>query len=131
DLVQRHLNYFPDLERGAEALADDAHLGDPDTTFVNLSAYLQRRHGVVVRIETIGTMQGALRRFDADTGVLSLSEVLRRGSRHFQLAHQVGLLTQRPVLDRIAADSLLTTDESRALSRVALANYFASALLMP
>jgi predicted transcriptional regulator len=35
------------------------------------------------------------------------------------------------VLDRIAADPMLTSAESRALCRVALANYFASAVLMP
>lgn len=131
DLLQRHLNYFPELERGAEALAHDANLDNPDTTFANLTAYLHHNHGVTVRIEKIDAMQSALRRFDPETGVLSLSELLRRGSRNFQLAHQVGLLTQRPVLDRIAADPMLTTDESRALCRVALSNYFASALLMP
>jgi predicted transcriptional regulator/transcriptional regulator with XRE-family HTH domain len=131
DLLQRHLNYFPDLEWGAEALARDAKLDNPDTTFANITAYLRQHHGVTVRIEKIGGMHSALRRFDPETGVLSLSEVLRRGSRNFQLAHQVGLLTQRLVLDRHAADPMLTTDESRALCRVALANYFASALLMP
>ena len=41
------------------------------------------------------------------------------------------MLTQRHVLDRIATDPVLTTPESRALCRVALANYFASAVLMP
>jgi predicted transcriptional regulator/transcriptional regulator with XRE-family HTH domain len=131
DLIQRHLNYFPDLERGAEELASEANLDNADTTFANLAEYLQRTHGVTVRIEKVGVMQSALRRFDPATGVLSLSEVLRRGSRNFQLAHQIGLLTQRPVLDRIAADSILSTDEARALCRVALANYFASAVLMP
>lgn len=131
DLLQRHSNYFPDLETGAEALARDAHLEDRDMLFSGLAVYLERTHGVHVRIERASVMQGALRRFDAKTGVLSLSEVLRRGSRNFQLAHQVGLLTQGAVLDRIAADPLLTTDEARALSRVALASYFASAVLMP
>jgi predicted transcriptional regulator len=35
------------------------------------------------------------------------------------------------VLDRLVRDEQLTTPESRALARVALANYFAAALLMP
>jgi predicted transcriptional regulator len=63
--------------------------------------------------------------------VLYLSEVLRRGSRNFQLAYQVGLLAQAAALDRIAADPHLTSESSRALARVALANYFAGAVLMP
>jgi predicted transcriptional regulator len=35
------------------------------------------------------------------------------------------------VLDRIVADPILTSDESQALARVALANYFAGAVLIP
>jgi predicted transcriptional regulator len=63
--------------------------------------------------------------------VLSLSEALRRGSRNFQVACQLGLLRESATLDRIANDPLLTTDESRALGRVTLANYFAGAVIMP
>jgi predicted transcriptional regulator len=40
-------------------------------------------------------------------------------------------LSQGPVLDRLTANPLLTTDESRSLARAALANYFAAAVLMP
>lgn len=43
----------------------------------------------------------------------------------------MGLLTQEKTVDRLASDPLLTTPESRALARVALANYFAGAVLMP
>jgi predicted transcriptional regulator/transcriptional regulator with XRE-family HTH domain len=130
DLLQRHMNYFPELEEGAEALARDTSL-ESDSLFTSLAAYLKHAKGVEVRIEHTSAMESALRRYDPDKRILFLSEVLRRGSRNFQLAHQVGLLTQTDVLDRIAADPLLTTDESRALCRVALANYFASAVLMP
>jgi predicted transcriptional regulator/transcriptional regulator with XRE-family HTH domain len=131
DLLQRHGNYFPELEEGAERLAADAQLEDRDNLFNGLAAYLKTRLGYEVRILRASEMGGAVRRFDPQTRVLSLSEVLRRGSRNFQLAHQIGLLTQSAVLDRISGDPLLTTAEARALARIALANYFASALLMP
>jgi predicted transcriptional regulator/DNA-binding XRE family transcriptional regulator len=130
DLLQRHENYFPELEHGAEALVRDAGL-QGDTLFVDLAAYLRRSRGIEVRIGRAGTMRGALRRYEASTRTLWLSEVLRRGSRNFQLAHHVGLLTGSDAFDRIASDPRLTTPESRALCRVALANYFASAVLMP
>jgi predicted transcriptional regulator/DNA-binding XRE family transcriptional regulator len=130
DLLQRHLNYFHEIEAGAEALALSAGL-ESESLFNALATYLKQSKGVEVRIAQAGPMQSALRRFDPEQGVLFLSEVLRRGSRNFQLAYQVGLLTQADVLERIAADPLLTTDESRALCRVALANYYASAVLMP
>jgi hypothetical protein len=76
-------------------------------------------------------MEGAMRRFEPGSGTLWLSELLRRGSRHFQLAHQLGLLTQAAVLDRFAADPHLTSEPARRLARVTLSNYFAGAVLMP
>jgi predicted transcriptional regulator len=66
-----------------------------------------------------------------DKKILTLSELLPTRSRTFQLAHQLALVTQKQAIARILADSRLTTDESRALARVALANYFAGAVMMP
>jgi predicted transcriptional regulator len=48
-----------------------------------------------------------------------------------QLAYQIGLLTQGEALDRLTANPILTSEESRSLARAALANYFAAAVLMP
>src|SRR6266850_1540025 len=130
DLIQRHMNYFPDLEEGAETLWREAGIEGKDL-FQALAQYLEKARGVKVRIEKVGAMHGAIRRFDPARSELLLSEVLRRGSRNFQLAHQVGLLTVPGVLDRIAGDPLLQTGAARALCRVAMANYFAAAILMP
>jgi predicted transcriptional regulator len=76
-------------------------------------------------------MQSAVRSYDPVRKVLSLSEDLRRGGRNFQLAYQIGLLTQGDAIRHLAADPILTTDEVRASCRVALADYFAAAVLMP
>jgi len=130
DLIQDHMNYFPELEHGAEALVRDAKL-DSESLFAGLVRYLKHTSGVEVRVEQTRSMQSAVRSYDPATKVLTLSEVLRRGSRNFQLAYQVGLLTQGHVMDRISQDPLLTSTESRAACRIALANYFASAVLMP
>ncbi len=130
DLIQRHWNHFPELEEGAERLRREARLEGEDL-YQGLVRYLSEAHGVEVRVEKIGAMRGAVRRYDPRARRLLLSEVLRRGSRNLQLAHQIGLLTQSHVLDRLASDPHLTTPESRALCRVALANYFAAAVLMP
>lgn len=130
DLIQRHMNYFPELEDGAARLVRDAGLSTANL-YADLVRYLERGHGVRVQVERTAAMQGAVRRYDPERKVLALSEVLRRGSRNFQLAYQVGLLTQGDALDRAARDARLTSPESRALARVALANYFAAAVLMP
>jgi predicted transcriptional regulator/transcriptional regulator with XRE-family HTH domain len=129
DFIQRHMNHFPELEEGAEALWREARL-DRDYLSTSLVRHLGEL-GVQVRIVRTAEMRGAVRRYDPDSKVLSLSELLRRGSRNFQLAYQIGLLTQAAVLDRAAADAHLTSESSRALARVALANYFAGAVLMP
>jgi hypothetical protein len=129
DLVQRHTNHFPELEEGAEALWRDGQLDRED-----LGTALARRLGAIgveVRIGHAADLAGAIRRFDPAKRILWLSEVLRRGSRHFQLAHQLGLLTQAEALDRHAADPRLSSESSRRLARVALANYFAGAVLLP
>jgi predicted transcriptional regulator/transcriptional regulator with XRE-family HTH domain len=129
DLFQHHGNHFPALEEGADRVWRRANLS-LSTLFEGLVGELRDVAGVEVRIETASAMRGALRRFDPGAKVLMLSEVLRRGSRNFHLAHQLGLLTERDALDRIARDSMLS-DNAVSLARVALANYFAAAVLMP
>lgn len=130
DLIQRHQNHFPELEAEAERLWKDAKL-DSEDLFGALADFLAKRHKIRVRVVTVSEMQAAVRRFDPERRELSISEVLRRGSRNFQLAHQVGLLTCSDTLDLMSRDPSLTSDEARALCRVALANYFAAAVISP
>ncbi|WP_437733875.1 helix-turn-helix domain-containing protein [Sorangium sp. So ce1335] len=130
DLIQRRMNHFPELEEGAEALWREAEL-DADDVYRGLVRYLHATRGIEVRIVRVADERQAMRRYDPDRRVLSISEVLPPRSRRFQLAHQLGLLTQSAAIDRILRDENLTTPESRALARVALANYFAAAILMP
>jgi predicted transcriptional regulator/DNA-binding XRE family transcriptional regulator len=130
DLVQKHNNHFPELERAAEELWTIAGLEKAQIS-AGLSRHLEARYGVQVRIVRHGEAQGVLRRFDPAKKVITLSELLPTRSRSFQIAHQIALLAHRDALDRIASDPLLTSEESRALARVTLANYFAGAVLMP
>jgi predicted transcriptional regulator/DNA-binding XRE family transcriptional regulator len=130
DLIQSRMNYFPELEEGAEELWKKGRL-DPEELYHGLVRYLEKQDGVVVRIARGEAERGVLRRFDAETKILTLSELLPTRSRTFQLAHQIALLTDHARIDRLVAEAHLTTDESRGLARVALANYFAGAVLMP
>lgn len=130
DLLQRAMNYFPTLEAGAERLWKDAKL-DADDLYPGLLAHLERRHRVTVEIARWGAEPGTLRRFDPSRRRLTLSELLPTRSRNFQIASQICLLDQQDALASLTADVGLTTDESRALTNVALANYFAGAVLMP
>lgn len=129
DALQRAGNHFPALERAAETLR--AALSPLDRDPVSALMRWLERTGIAVRIEEAESMGRALRRFEPDRGILRLSEGLSRPSLCFQLAHQVGLLTAGDALDGPVDDAALTSETARALYRVALANYFAAAVMMP
>ncbi|MEZ4443677.1 MAG: short-chain fatty acyl-CoA regulator family protein [Polyangiaceae bacterium] len=128
ELLQRHMNYFPEVEEAAERLWRDADL-DIDRVYSGLVDYLQREHAIEVRVVPAEEGQ-PMRRYDPEKRRITLSEVLPPRSRRFQVAHQTALLTQTEVLDSLGLDDELNS-ESRALRRVVLANYFAAAVLMP
>jgi predicted transcriptional regulator len=123
------MNHFPELEEAAEALWQQAGL-DPEALYSGLLGAFRAR-GVQVRIHWAEEARGVLRRFDPHAKVLSLSELLSPRSRTFQLAHQWALLALGDLLDRLTEDPLLAGPTARAMARVALANYFAAAVLMP
>jgi hypothetical protein len=130
DLIQRHGNFFPELEDGAEALWRTARLQTKNMQH-DLVEYLRAVHGFDVQIVPEQELSNRVRRIDRANQKIYLSEVLAPRSINFQLAHVVGLFEQSEALDRLCGDQLLTSDESRRLGRVALANYFAGAVLMP
>ena len=49
DLIQKHMNYFPELEDGAEELWKKARL-DAEELYPGLVRYLDKQHGIHVRI---------------------------------------------------------------------------------
>jgi predicted transcriptional regulator/DNA-binding XRE family transcriptional regulator len=130
DLIQRHNNYFPEIEETAERLWEVAKLDGAEDVYSGLIHHLKRRHGIEVQVVRAAEGQ-AMRRYDAKRKVIELSEVLAPRSRRFQLAHQLGLIAYGDLFDSLGVDREIGGDESRALARVALANYFASAVVMP
>jgi len=131
DLIQRHSNHFPELERAAEDIWRRADL-ESDDMYAALVRYLGAAHGITVRIVRVADERKAMRRFDPAKKILSISEVLPPRSRRFQVAHQLALLEHGALIERILGDAReLTTGDAHALGRVALANYFAAAIVMP
>ncbi|MBS2022191.1 MAG: DUF2083 domain-containing protein [Deltaproteobacteria bacterium] len=128
DFIQRHNNHFPELEAGAEELWRKGKL-DHDDLFSGLVRQLERAHKVTVKIAR--GERSIVRRYDAERRILTLSELLPTRSRKAQLAHQLCILSHASVIDRLIQDERLTSDSSRSLARIALANYFAGAVLMP
>lgn len=129
DLLQESQNHFPTLEEAAERLAEEAGLERPDA-YPGLVRLLTEA-GIAVEIVPHPGPRAAMRSYDRDARRLYLSEILSTHARNFQIAHQIGLLRLTGEFDRVLEKARLTTPDSFTLARVALANYFAGALLMP
>ncbi|WP_308910804.1 helix-turn-helix domain-containing protein [Pseudokordiimonas caeni] len=130
DWLHDRRNYFPELDEAAESLHTELGL-DRDDPFLLLSARLDEEHGVRVRIMPHEVMPETLRHFDFHRRQLQLSELLDRPARQFQIAFQLALLEQRPLIQRLSEVPTFQTDEAHRVLRISLANYFAAALIMP
>lgn len=130
DFIQESGNYFADIEQEAERIRAEAGL-DRGDLMIGMTAYLEQAFGVRVAVLPPMPGMGSLRRYDPNTRRLEISEMLPRSSRMFQISHQIGLLAASPVFDTLLMEGGLRTPDVRALGRIALANYFASALMMP
>jgi predicted transcriptional regulator/DNA-binding XRE family transcriptional regulator len=132
DVIQHNTNYFPEIEAEAGEVAQRAGIDRADI-YRSLVRYLHDKHAIGVALMPVSRDRGAVRRFDPEARLLSLSETLPPWGRQFQVAHQIGLIEAQRSIDAILQRSmnLLTAPDSVKLCRIALANYFAAALLMP
>lgn len=130
DFIQENSNHFPDIEEEAERVRRDARL-DARDPFNAMTDYMQTAYGIRVAVLPPAPQAEAARRFDPALRTLEISERLARHSRTFQLAHQLGLVAAGSIFDMLLNEGGLTSGETRALGKVALANYFAAALIMP
>jgi Predicted transcriptional regulator len=129
DYFHAKSNFIAELDAEAEALHQA--LDGRDDLLPSLRAHLRDRHGIRVSVVPVHAMADAQRRFDRHSRRLFLSELLPMPSRVFQAAVQVALEEHGALLDRLAAEARLRTDDARRLCRIGLANYFAGALMMP
>lgn len=113
-------NYIDAIDRAAERLA--THL-DP----VDAAKTVLRDHGITVS----ETATGPLRHYDHATRVLKLSSQADSATRRFQILHQLALITQDPLLEATLDLARFQSDDSRAVAKIGLANYFAGAALLP
>ena len=130
DFINSRNNHFPDLDDAAERLYANAGIG-AEEPYVALRTALRDMHGVSTRIAPADLMPHELRRYDRHRQTIFLSELLDQPGRSFQLAYQLGYFEQSRAIEDIVEASGLDSEEAQRLCRVALANYFAAALLMP
>lgn len=128
--LQANRNHFPAIDAAAERIAGE--LSADGTSLIDaLAARFAGRHRYKVRILPDEVMTGAYRRLNRHAGELALSERLDNASRVFQLALQLSLIELQGALDQTVNAARFTSDGGRRLSRAALANYAAAAIMMP
>ena len=128
--IHQNKNYFPTLDAAAEGLSKELGLAKTEI-HAALTNRLKEKHDISVRIVPVDIMPQMLRYFDRHSKRINLSELLRQSGRRFQLAFQIGMLEQRPLIDDIVKSAGLPSREAEGLMRTSLANYFAAATLMP
>lgn len=130
DLLEERNNHFPELEEAATELWKSARLSNSDLQ-ARLTRHLEETFDVRIDVVPSKEIDGAARIFDTSKKKLRVSETLPFSSHVFQLAHQIGLLTLDSLFMSRIEHADLSTEDSRALAKVALANYFAGAVMMP
>ena len=130
DFLHANRNHFPVLEAAAEALWKDNSLA-LENLYQGLMQVLAKRFAVTVDVQPAEAMDNTLREYRPMERVLRISEMLPLASRIFQLASQIALIGCEDELAGLMANGKFTSRESELLTRTALANYFAAAVMMP
>ncbi len=130
DLFYDQHNHFPVLDELAESLFEEYALTVGNTE-PGISALLRVRHKTEIA-ELDGEQAANFeRRYVPAERKLELSPMLSPGQRAFQLATHLAFMEAGEQLRAIVAEAGLSSDETRELAMIGLANYFAGALVLP
>ncbi|HZI09970.1 MAG TPA: short-chain fatty acyl-CoA regulator family protein, partial [Myxococcus sp.] len=132
DFLEKHRNYFPELEEHAEALRRDVSM-ERQLTSGQLIRLLEQRFGYRVLFDSAPSGSSVVRRLDPEEQTLTLSPDLTEQPLKFQIAASIGLLVmdREKLVDRIVGAARTRHAETQRLIKVNLANYFAGALMLP
>jgi predicted transcriptional regulator/transcriptional regulator with XRE-family HTH domain len=129
DYFYQRQNYLHELDTAAEDLTARVrmHGGELRT---ELSRRLIEVHGVRI-VRRIDLGDTVLHRYHPASKTLEISTHLSAGQRAFKMAAELAYLEVGDLIDTMVADGKFTSDESRRLARLGLANYFAAATVLP
>lgn len=130
DWVQSHLNYFDQLDRAAESLFM-AKGFQSLTLREDLRRHLFEAHGISVNTATGLLAEGVFWRLNRKTKELYVAADAASESEIFWLAHVIGQLEQNELMAMELRRQNFSSEEAKGLARIALANYFAGALMLP
>jgi XRE family transcriptional regulator, fatty acid utilization regulator len=129
DYFYQRQNYLHELDTAAEDLTIRMRMHRSE-----LAAELARRltevHGIHI-IRRIDLGDTVLHRFDPQIKTMEISHQLSAGQQVFKMAAELAYLEFGELIDQLVDGGKFTSDESRTLARLGLANYFAAATVLP
>ncbi len=120
-------NYVHNIDIAAENLSHNISKDGRISTAENLIQQLSSRYAISIGDD----LEGRLRDYDPEMRHLSIDRTQPSETQRFQLAHQLVSLALADEIQQVVADAGLRSPASRQLLFLGLANYAASALLMP
>jgi predicted transcriptional regulator/DNA-binding XRE family transcriptional regulator len=130
DFFYRRNNHFESLDQAAEQLFENQRFSLTEL-LSNLVDYLKSNHGIQVKTAESEEMEHLQKCYKPALRILYLARTASSCRKAFHIAHQIGLLVYRDLLEKELKNADLASEQARSLCFVALANYFAGALLMP
>ena len=129
DYFYQRQNYLHELDTAAEGLTARVrmHGGELRT---ELSRRLTEVHGVRI-VRRIDLGDTVLHRYHPASKTLEISTHLSAGQRAFKMAAELAYLEVGDLIDSLVTEGKFTSDESRRLARLGMANYFAAATVLP
>jgi predicted transcriptional regulator/DNA-binding XRE family transcriptional regulator len=129
EVLERRSNHYPALEEEAEAFVRLLQPGDE--LGAALKSWLQREHGIVVKVLPVATMPNWRRRYDRHSHRLFISERLSPFDQLREIAMEACLIRCQVAIAAEVQALKLGSDEARRIARFELARYAAHALMMP
>lgn len=129
DYFYQRQNYLHELDTAAEDLTIRMRMHRAELSR-ELSDRLTMVHGVHI-IRRIDLGDTVLHRYDPASRTLEISNHLSSGQQVFKMATELAYLEFGNLIDKLVDEGKFTSEESRKLARLGLANYFAAATVLP
>jgi len=130
DFIQENENYFPKLEEFANKIFSEIHRNNR-TSYLPLCEYLLKKHKIEVKDVVPDEKKPFTKQFDPIRKTFLLSDYLTLATKKLHTASQIVHLEANDILEEYLNTFKFPSEESKKLSKVALLNYAAAAILMP
>lgn len=118
-------NFFPVIDSQAERISEGVKAAG------DVARLFEERYGFTIRDLPRKVISGAVRRLDYHRRELVMDETLDSAARRFQVALQLAYLDVGGAIDAALEEGSFQSENGRRLAKRALANYTASAIIMP